>query len=81
MTKNKSKRTKPASSAIWWVGGGAVVAVAVLIGISLFSAKEDPTPPAPMVTTAQSDAELNAVRNVKGAATAKVTLVEYIDYL
>jgi hypothetical protein len=34
-----------------------------------------------VVTTAKSDAELNAVRNIKGAETAKVTLVEYSDYL
>lgn len=81
MTKKKSKGSKPSSSAIWWVGGGAVAAVALLIGIQLLTSKEDPTPPAPMVTTAKSDADLNAVRNIKGAATAKVTLTEFSDYL
>lgn len=54
----------------------AVAAVAVLVAISLFSSR-DRQPAA----HALSDAELGAVRNVKGRADASVTVVVFTDYL
>lgn len=74
----KKSNQKKGSQAIWVVAGIAVVAVAALVGFSLTSSQSK----ASKVTVAvKSDKEYNATRNVMGPATAKVTLVEYNDYL
>lgn len=72
----KTLNQKRPSASIWMPVGIAVVAVAVLVSASIYSTRKmDPRP----VTA--SDQEMGAVRNVKGPATAKVTVVEYNDYL
>lgn len=53
-----------------------MVAVGVIIGASLYSARDQ----GPAPGAAVSDADLGAVRNVKGSADARVTVVEYNDY-
>lgn len=60
------------SSSIWLVVGGAVVAAAVLIAASLQPSRSPEPTPGPGAEN---------LRNEKGPATAKVTVVEYGDYL
>lgn len=69
-----TKKGRPAPGRnLWMVGGLAVVAVAVVIGISLML-KPDPAP------TPTASGASGAQPNVRGSATAKVTLIEYGDY-
>jgi hypothetical protein len=69
------KQSRKANAGLWTVGGVAVLAVALLIGMQANSNKGSGT------TAAGTDITLGGVRNVKGKDTAKVTLVEYGDYL
>lgn len=71
---NRGKRS--GSKSVWVVAGFSVVAVGVIIGASLYSARDQK----PAANAVVSDADLGAVRNAKGSATAKVTVVEYNDY-
>ncbi|HWI50821.1 MAG TPA: hypothetical protein VNT01_01605 [Symbiobacteriaceae bacterium] len=75
MSKKKPYR-KGGGQALWWVAGVAVIAVGVLISISLIGRNNNTA-----ATGGKSDAEVHANRNVKGAETAKVKLVEYSDFL
>lgn len=70
----KQKRGQKGS--IWLVVGGAVLVVAVLIAGSLWSSRGGQS-----TAVVQSDAELGASPGLHGPASAKVTVVEYSDYL
>lgn len=76
----KKTNQKPKSNqSIWVVAGVAVIAVAALIGVSVYSSQNRPKDAAK--GTGKSDAEFQAVRNIKGSPNAKVTLTEWNDYL
>ena len=77
MSKKRPQKAK-GGQALWWVAGIAVIAVAVLIGISLLSGKGE-EPPQTVQANVKSDADLKAKGSVRG--TGKVTLVEFGDYL
>lgn len=73
-----AKRKQPnrrGGQALWWVAGAAVIAAGVLIAINLIG-KNDAK-----ATAGKTDAEVHAVRTVKGPDTAKVKLVEFSDFL
>lgn len=69
-------RTKKPSTSLWVVAGVAVAVVAVLIGGSLYSSRSKGPNQAVV-----SDAQMGAQRNVLGKVGAKVTVVEFNDYL
>ena len=73
---NARKRGKPRSSAVWVVSLVAVALAAGLIGASVWSARSGDRGGA-----AVSDADLGAVRHAMGPADAKVTVIEYMDYV
>lgn len=77
MPKNSPKVKGKSGGGIWWVVGVAAIGIGVLIGLSAMSANKA----APPADTVKSDVDLGAVRTVKGKETAKVTVVEYGDYL
>ena len=73
-----AKRNQPnrrGGQALWWVAGIAVIAAGVLISINLLGKN------AAKASAGKTDAEVHAVRTVKGPATAKVKLVEFSDFL
>lgn len=71
------KGAKAASSArIYWVAGGVVAAVVLVIGLSVgLNRSGGTTPPAPSAPAASAD------RKAMGPTTAPVTLIEYGDFL
>ncbi|HWI51764.1 MAG TPA: hypothetical protein VNT01_06450 [Symbiobacteriaceae bacterium] len=76
----KAKNTKKGNPmALWIVGGVAVVAAGVLIGVAMFAGNKPEAPQAAVAV--KTDAELKANRNQQGNAAAKVTVVEWGDYL
>lgn len=66
---------KGASARIWWVAGGVVVAVALVIGLSVGLNRPTETALVPPVATESAD------RKAMGPVTAPVTLIEYGDFL
>jgi len=76
----KEKNTRKGNPmALWIVGGIAVVATGVLISLGVLSGNKKEAPPATVAV--KTDAELKANRNQQGNAAAKVTVVEWGDYL
>lgn len=73
MKHKELRRGAARRNLVWWVAGLSVMAAAFLIALNMMAAKGG-TP------AAKSDAELVAVRNVRGKETAPVTLVEFGDY-
>ncbi|HWI66456.1 MAG TPA: hypothetical protein VNT75_31900 [Symbiobacteriaceae bacterium] len=79
MSKPKKKSS---SAALWVVAGVAVVAVGAMIAFSaLGSKKEEPAPQPTAVAGVKTDTEQKAVKNQMGNKEAKVTVVEWGDYL
>jgi len=74
VSKIKKGAPKKRSAAMLWVGGVAVAAVAMLIGMAVMSNQKP-------VTKAQSDAELGVKGYTRGPDTAPVKVVEYADFL
>jgi len=74
---NARKRGKPRSSAVWVVSLVAVALAAGLIGASVWSARSGDKNGGAAV----SDADLGAVPGAMGPADAKVTVIEYMDYV
>lgn len=72
----KQPAPQSSSARIWWVAGGVVAAVAVVIGLSLgLNRGTSETALVPPVATESAD------RKAMGPATAPVTLIEYGDFL
>lgn len=69
----KQKQAPKRSNRILWVAGGAVVLVAVVIGVSLATSRAPEPPPSAAVPAGE--------RKAMGPTTAPVTLVEYGDFL
>lgn len=76
MPKN-SPKSKGSGGGIWWVVGVAAIGIGVLVGLSVMSANKQN----PVADAVKTDADMGAVRTVKGKDTAKVTVLEYGDYL
>jgi len=84
----KSQQKK--GQAIWLVTGVAVLAVAVLVTLSILSSQQqspgkepgtEPPVTEPPAASVASDKELGAVPRMMGPDGAKVTVVEYMNYL
>jgi hypothetical protein len=82
MTRQGARPQSPKKSnaGLLWVAGVAVVAVAGLIGLSIWTSQKSDKA-APATSTVKTDTEQGADRNVWGSKTAKVELVEFGDYL
>lgn len=76
MSKYSPQKKKGGGQALWWVAGVAVLAVAVLISISAINSRNK----AKADESASSDAQVHAVRTLKGPENAKVKLVEFSDF-
>lgn len=71
----KQAPPKTSSGKIWWVAGGVVVVVGLVIGLSLGLNRQPETALVPPATTDMTD------RKAMGPTTAPVTLIEYGDFL
>ncbi|MDF2630101.1 MAG: hypothetical protein K0R39_3932 [Symbiobacteriaceae bacterium] len=83
--KQKPRRN---NNNLWIVGGAVVIAVATMIGLSIYLANKnqapEPTETAGTTVTpiaAKTDAEVKGNRNQQGNPAAKVEVVEWGDYL
>lgn len=76
----KAKNTRKGNpKALWIVVGVAVVAAGALISLGVLAGNKKEAPQAAVAV--KTDAELKANRNQLGNAAAKVTVVEWGDYL
>lgn len=78
----KQQKKKSSSAALWAVAGIAVVAVGALIAFNAMSGSKQETAAQPTaVAGVKTDTEQKAVKNQMGNTAAKVTVIEWGDYL